>query len=280
MQEAIQEWNSLHAERDGVMLLPVVWERDATPEMGERPQAIINRQLVDVADILIGIFWTRLGTATSESQSGTAEEIERFIEADKPVLLYFDSQPVAPDVVDPEQLAALTAYREDLEARGLIDRFVSAEELRLKVTAGVTRTIRARFMETDNSEAEPEPQEPAMPPVPGAVLIARIDREREMSGFSSTGRPQYRTSSRLAIENRGTVAAEVLSFDFEAPGSADDERLPQVLAAEDQVINRLPPGGVLEYPLAMFMGMVPQWDIIFRWHEGSIEYEERQTLVA
>jgi hypothetical protein len=65
LRDVLQEWNSLHAEDSSVMLLPVMWERDATPEMGDRPQGIINRQLVDASDILVGIFWTRLGTPTS-----------------------------------------------------------------------------------------------------------------------------------------------------------------------------------------------------------------------
>jgi hypothetical protein len=69
------------------MLLPVMWERDATPDLGDRPQGIINRQLVDVCDVLIGTFWAKLGTPTSEAESGTAEEIERFIKAGKPVLI-------------------------------------------------------------------------------------------------------------------------------------------------------------------------------------------------
>jgi hypothetical protein len=39
LREALDDWNSLHAENDGVMVLPVMWERDATPDMGDRPKA-------------------------------------------------------------------------------------------------------------------------------------------------------------------------------------------------------------------------------------------------
>lgn len=142
LREALDDWNSLHAENDGVMVLPVMWERDAVPEMGDRQQGIINRQLVDVADMLIALFWTRLGTPTSEAESGTAEEIERFLEAGKPVLLYFSAEPVLPDSVDPEQHRRLVEFRKSMEARGLIDRFSTTDELRRKATAAVTRTIR------------------------------------------------------------------------------------------------------------------------------------------
>jgi len=70
LRQTLEDWNSDHAEHDKIMLLPILWERDATPEVGDPPQAIINRQLVDVADMLIGVFRTRLGTPTGEAESG------------------------------------------------------------------------------------------------------------------------------------------------------------------------------------------------------------------
>jgi len=59
--------------------------------MGDRPQAILNKQLGEISNILIGIFWTRLGTHTGQAESGTVEEIEEFMKAGKPVLLYFSN---------------------------------------------------------------------------------------------------------------------------------------------------------------------------------------------
>jgi hypothetical protein len=144
LRGALEDWNGLNADQ-GVMVLPLMWERDATPEMGDRPQGVINRQLVDLADMLIGVFWTRLGTATSEAESGTVEEIERCIEAGKPVLLYFSSKPVVLDSVDQDEYARLKSVQEDLEKRGLVDRFESEEELYRKVTAALTKTIRKHF---------------------------------------------------------------------------------------------------------------------------------------
>jgi hypothetical protein len=101
---------SVHGE-DGVLLQPLMWERDATPEAGA-PQAVINRQLVDKADILIGLFWTRLGTPTTEAESGTVEEIERMIAADKPVLLYFSRLPVVPESIDVGEYSRFIEARE------------------------------------------------------------------------------------------------------------------------------------------------------------------------
>ena len=52
-------------------------------------RAWLNDQLVDRCDILVGMFWTKLGTSTGVAASGTVEEIDRFVAAGKPAMLYF-----------------------------------------------------------------------------------------------------------------------------------------------------------------------------------------------
>lgn len=71
--------------------------------MGDRPQAIINKQLLEQSDLLVAVFWTRLGSPTGATNSGTVEEIEEHLAAKKPTMLYFSSAPVRPDSVDNEQ---------------------------------------------------------------------------------------------------------------------------------------------------------------------------------
>ena len=274
LREALEDWNSLHAENDGAMVLPVMWERDAVPEMGDRPQAIINRQLVDVADMLIALFWTRLGTPTSEAESGTAEEVERFLDAGKPVLLYFSAEPVLPDSVDPEQHRRLVEFRKSMEDRGLIDRFSTAEELRRKASAAVTRTIRERFS-MSLLEADPDAAAVAASG-PRAQLLASVTREREVRGFSKQGRPQYSTRERLVIENVGTAAAEQLVFRFEVPETDSGE--PPSTFGNDEPVSKLPPGGTLEYPLLTHMGTAQQFEIVFAWREDGSDYEDRHSL--
>ena len=273
LREALEDWNGLHAENDGVMVLPLMWERDATPEMTDRPQGVINRQLVDAADMLVGVFWTRLGTPTSEAESGTAEEIERLIEAGKPVLLYFSSEPVAPDIIEADQHSRLVAFGQALEKRGLVDRFSTTEDLRRKASAAMTRTIRDRFA----IPFEPgEATDMLTAKGPRARLVANVNREREVRGFSRAGKPQYTTRKRLVIENRGSDAAENLTFQFESPAGAGEE--PPTVFKGDEAINKLAPGGVLEYPLMTHGGTANQWDIVFRWSEDDSQYEDRNTL--
>ena len=253
VRETLEDWNGVHARREGVALLPVMWERDSTPEMGARPQAILNEQLD--ADMLVAVFWTRLGTPTGEADSGSVEEIERFIEAGKPVMLYFSEEP-HPHDADLEQLAKVRAYRDNVESRGVVHSFASIEEFRTMLNAGLTRTISRRFaphlsMETSVlGDAAPAQQ---------AVILGRIWR---------LGRSPR---ARLLVENNGDAAAEDLTF--EVVGS-EGARGPTI-AGPDKPITVLPPGGQLEYPMVIAKDT---WDIIFRWKEGDVEHEARQTM--
>jgi hypothetical protein len=105
-REVIHEWNAVHSQARGIVLLPVGWESHSSPEMGKAAQAIINEQVLEKCDLLVGIFWTRIGTPTADYASGSVEETERIIALGKPVMLYFSSQPVVLDAVDLEQYAA------------------------------------------------------------------------------------------------------------------------------------------------------------------------------
>lgn len=100
----MQDWNDLHSTNRRVTVLPLRWETHSAPEYNTRPQEAINRRIVDDCDLLVGIFWTKLGTPTGEADSGTLEEIERVARAGKPVMLYFSGAPIEPDKVDLPQL--------------------------------------------------------------------------------------------------------------------------------------------------------------------------------
>jgi hypothetical protein len=128
--EVIYSWNAANSLRSAAILEPVLWETHATPALGDRPQALINKQLVQQCDALVGVFWTRLGTSTGLAESGTAEEIEEFRKAGKPVLLYFSSVPVIPESIELEQYHRLTEYRKRLQEQGLVCSYDTVGEFR------------------------------------------------------------------------------------------------------------------------------------------------------
>lgn len=132
VRQVIHEWNTIHSITREIVLLPAGWETHTSPEMGAPPQEIINEQLLDKCDLLVGVFWTRIGTKTQEHSSGTVEEIEKHLVADRPAMLYFSSQPAHPDSIDPEQFAELNKFKESCKSRGLLENYESQSEFREK----------------------------------------------------------------------------------------------------------------------------------------------------
>jgi len=139
---AIHAWNALHAEERHTVLLPKSWDTDATPAMEGRAQEIINRQILDKCHLLVGVFWTRLGSPTGQSPSGTVEEIQRHLTARKPTMLYFSNAPAPPNSIDHQQFEALTAFRRECEQQGLIHAYESIEKFRELFPKHLMRTVR------------------------------------------------------------------------------------------------------------------------------------------
>lgn len=139
--EVIALWNAVNSLNTAAVLEPVRWETHSRPEMGDRPQGLINKQLVGNCDLLVGAFWTRLGTPTGKAVSGTVEEIEEFRKANKPVLLYFSSAPVVPESLDQEQYQALVAYRDQLKNEGLYSQYQSHADFREQLQRHLASTM-------------------------------------------------------------------------------------------------------------------------------------------
>lgn len=141
-EQAIQEWSAQNAAFDKVVLLPVTWETNALPESGVRPQEAINRQLVRPCDLLIGLFWTRFGANSGVAESGTVEEIDEFVNARKPAMLYFSKRPVDPTSIDLTQASRLRDFKAQTYKNSLIGSFSSLDELRQRLTRDLTSQVR------------------------------------------------------------------------------------------------------------------------------------------
>ncbi|MGH8013167.1 MAG: hypothetical protein ACREQ4_11765, partial [Candidatus Binataceae bacterium] len=65
--EAINDWNVQHGDSVAARVELMNWRTHAHPEAGRRPQALINRQFADRADVVLAIFWRRLGSPTGRA---------------------------------------------------------------------------------------------------------------------------------------------------------------------------------------------------------------------
>jgi hypothetical protein len=141
VREVVSEWNSTNGAHRNVMLLATGWETDVAPEMGDAPQSIIDKRILKDADLVVGMFWTRLGTPTASYASGAVEEIEEHLKAGKPAMLYFSSAPAPLDSVDPAQYQALKAFKDSCRTRGLFQTYADVDDFRRKLSNDLQLTM-------------------------------------------------------------------------------------------------------------------------------------------
>ena len=141
VKESLETWNIINSFTTKKYLELVHWKTHTYPKAGSSPQKIINKQIVNDADIIIALFWTRLGTATEDFESGTVEEIEKAIDSGKSVMVYFSKQPVLIDSVDIDQYNKVKEYLNSLKGRALYSEYSSQEELRELLVRHISQTI-------------------------------------------------------------------------------------------------------------------------------------------
>lgn len=138
----IQEWNDLYSYSRKIALLPLRWETHTAPEYGTRPQEVINRAIVDQCDLLVGIFWTRIGSPTGVAESGTIEEIERVGSAKKPIMLYFSRVEIDPEKIDIAQIDKFKLFKKKTYPNGLIESYKTIIEFRDKFAKQLELKVR------------------------------------------------------------------------------------------------------------------------------------------
>ncbi|MHA2787855.1 hypothetical protein ACXZ66_01725 [Corynebacterium sp. S7] len=204
VREKINDWNISNGRRQGVVLLPWLYERNAVPALGGRAQAVINSQAVDQADVVVAFFDARLGSSTGVDVSGTAEEIHRAHEKGKPVHIYF-SNAALPRDFDRDQEAKLNDFKLELRDEGLLGDYEDPEDLAGQVIQALEYDIDVSNWSDTGSARRPRPV--------GANLKWRHDHEEKQKGLDSKNKMQYQvTKNRLVVENKGDVAAENLVF--------------------------------------------------------------------
>ncbi|MEP1150687.1 MAG: hypothetical protein ABJH08_03065 [Balneola sp.] len=148
----IQNWNDVNSYSKKIVLLPLKWETHSSPTYDVRPQEAINRQLVDSADLVIGLFWAKIGSDTGIEISGTIEEIKRAANSGKDVMIYFSKRGIDPSEIDLKQLEALNKFKKEVYKNALIENFNSVIDFRDKLNRQLEFKIRE--LQKNNKEAK------------------------------------------------------------------------------------------------------------------------------
>ncbi|MDR2441764.1 MAG: hypothetical protein LBE12_20585 [Planctomycetaceae bacterium] len=141
IRDVLDEWNTVNSLKESVVLLPVGWETHSYSEMGDHPQNILDKQILSNADLLIGVFWHRIGTPTEKYQSGTVQEIHEHIDSGKPVMLYFSDCPINPSEIDKNQREELDKFKDKIRDKGYFKSYKSRDEFRSTLLRDISLII-------------------------------------------------------------------------------------------------------------------------------------------
>ncbi|MEE1757444.1 hypothetical protein [Streptomyces sp. SP18CS02] len=275
VEDVIRSFNSDHTLQRKVHLLPLRWELGAVPRLDGRKdaQTLINEQFADAADIVVALFNSRLGQATRRAVSGTAEEVLRARDRGAQVHVFFSEAPVPRDH-DPAQLAALNAFRLELQGHGLTRTYASGDELRTRVRTCLEHDA---YLAVDAATA-PGPAVAATGDpraASGARALLRCTHladTRQIADLKGRVRTM-RHNHRLRVENLGDVAADDVALAIEPVGEGSAPEFFGMLVAE-----RIPSRAYVDFPLAMDMGVAPQGRVTQTWSEKGVQRSEVQTI--
>ncbi|MFI5501702.1 hypothetical protein ACIA5E_21790 [Nocardia asteroides] len=257
--DALHGWNGARSEREQVFLFPWLWEKHAVPRLGGSPQSMINAQAVDSADIVIALFDSRLGTATDDAVSGTAEEIKRAHEAGKPVHVWFSQEPLPRDV-DTDQLNRLRQFKAELE--GLLGEYANPADLAYRVRDAIEDDLKVLGLGAVGPIKRGGGQ---------AIPVARFVSERQPNGFDSKGKPKYRTRERLVVKNESsTTTAEQLTLDI--------SEIADYVFEFDAAPFDLHPMAELQWIMGTHSGTPLQASVTLRWQEDGEVRERKQPI--
>lgn len=74
MKESVENFNRVFGVLNNIEVVAKHWSTDSYPESGNKPQELLNTQLVRDCDAAVAIFWSRFGTPTDNYGSGTADK--------------------------------------------------------------------------------------------------------------------------------------------------------------------------------------------------------------
>lgn len=132
VRSVLSQWNAINAEKQRLVLLPVGWETHGAPDSRSSAQTYINEYVLDRCDILIGVFWTRIGYPTKHHESGTVEEIKRHISNRKIAMLYFSNKPI-PSNADLSQVSQVRELKNEFKSKSFYNEFDSEDDLQRRL---------------------------------------------------------------------------------------------------------------------------------------------------
>lgn len=270
IRRTISQWNLAMGRVVGLTVLPVSWTEHAVPEFGERPQAILNHQIVEEADFAVALFYDRLGTPTGEADSGTAEEIKLLVDSGKPVAVLVNSRQRSPlSGSELEERLRLDAYLNDLRRTALVFSYEQDAELVGHLNNFLSRAT-AQFQSPVEDSKVAEPEDPA----PSEGVWPRVEAHKSYT-TDSKGRLKSKRNWSFVLHNKSSGPAADVDFDFpDLPEGAFFR-----VSRKGGPLGVIPPGGEVEFPLFLAWGSPDMVDCVVTWTDVGGNRRETQATV-
>ena len=126
----VKSFNASIGEANNIRIELKHWSTNSFSQFGDKPQNILNTQFVNDCDLCVALLGTRFGTPTDNYDSGTEEEIEKMLEQNKQVFLYFVERNVDPSKIDVEQYKKVQEFQTKYAEKGVYTIVKTADELR------------------------------------------------------------------------------------------------------------------------------------------------------
>ena len=274
IRKAVSQWNVNYGRIVGVTVIPVSWTENAVSEFGDRPQAIINRQLVDFADFAVALFADRLGTPTGNSVSGTWEEVEELMKAGKPVSVLrsncLRSHPTGTDAAA-EKLRLEKHLSEVVFSRGLMLAYADHAQLSTHVLNMLTHfagQLKQRMADDDeNGTTEDRSDHDEAKGVWPRIEVT------EHPETDSKGR--FKTKRRWKLILANTTGGPVRNVRYQLD-AGQGKRFS--FRDEAEIVKLLAPSSEIGFPLSFSMGSASQANCIVTWEDADGEYQTEATV--
>jgi hypothetical protein len=125
VDEVVAAINRTDGDAGSFRLETIRWEANVTPQIGPRPQTVVDQQTPGY-DVYLGIMSTRFGTPTGHHGSGTEKEfkdaLKQWKSSGQPwITFYFDDAPKSlskPQEI--KQFLKVSEFRERLQKQGIV----------------------------------------------------------------------------------------------------------------------------------------------------------------
>ncbi|MEZ2122332.1 hypothetical protein [Corynebacterium sp. CCM 9203] len=270
IRKTISQWNLNLGRHVGLTVLPVSWTEHAASEFGERPQAILNHQIVEEADLAVALFQDRLGTPTGEAESGTAEEIEALVASGKSVAVLVNTTPRPPlSGTALDERHRLGIYLEKLRRSALVLEYGNDGTLIGHLNNFLSRAT-AQFQQAVESSKDVQPEE--TDPSEGVWPRAEV---RENVTTDSKGRIKTQRHWSLVLHNSSRGPASGVDFEFL---DLQENALFHV-HREKGPLGTIPPNQEVRFPLLLAMGSPDAVDCVVTWTDATGNARETRATV-